>query len=196
VWVVDLARIEDPALVPAALAAAMELDATEQTPSMDLVVTALRSKHALLIFDNCEHLSDAAGASWKRCCSKRPGFTCSRPAASRWESSANVFIASRRSRWPPDEKPITAEEALAYDGVRFFVTRAEEAAGFVLEDRDADTVVHIARRLDGIPLAIELATARLRARRCSNSPNASMQVFACSRAVAARPFRANKHCAR
>jgi len=64
---------------------------------------------------------------------------------------------------PPDEKPITAYDALAYDGVRFFVTRAEEAASFVLDDANARTVVHIARRLDGIPLAIELATARLRA---------------------------------
>ena len=64
---------------------------------------------------------------------------------------------------PPDEKPLSAADALAFDGVRFFVTRAEEAASFVLDDHNAATVVHIARRLDGIPLAIELATARLRA---------------------------------
>jgi len=163
VWVVDLARLEDPALVPAALAAAMELDATEQTPSLDLVVTALRSKHALLIFDNCEHLSDACGRLVEALIADAPGIhvlaTSREPLGIIGERIYRVASLAL----PPDEKPITAEEALAFDGVRFFVTRAEEAAAFVLDDANAATVVHIARRLDGIPLAIELATARLRA---------------------------------
>jgi diguanylate cyclase (GGDEF)-like protein len=162
-WVVDLARLEDPALVPAALAAAMELDATEQTPSLDLVVTALRSKHALLIFDNCEHLSDACGRLVESLLSEAPGIhvlaTSREPLGIIGERIYRVSSLAL----PPDEKPITADGALAYDGVQFFVTRAEEAASFVLDDVNAGTVVHIARRLDGIPLAIELATARLRA---------------------------------
>ena len=163
VWLVDLARLEDPALVPAALAAAMELDATEQTPSLDLVVTALRSRHALLIFDNCEHLSDAAGRLVEALLAEAPGIhvlaTSREPLGIIGERIYRVASLAL----PPDEKPITAEEALAFDGVQFFVTRAEEAASFVLDDANAQTVVHIARRLDGIPLAIELATARLRA---------------------------------
>jgi diguanylate cyclase (GGDEF)-like protein len=163
VWLVDLARLEDPALVPAALAAAMELDATEQTPSMDLVVTALRSKHALLVFDNCEHLSDACGRLVEALLLEAPGIhvlaTSREPLGIIGERIYRVSSLAL----PPDEKPITADDALAYDGVRFFVTRAEEAASFVLDDANAKTVVHIARRLDGIPLAIELATARLRA---------------------------------
>jgi diguanylate cyclase (GGDEF)-like protein len=163
VWLVDLARLEDPALVPAALAAAMELDATEQMPSMDLVVTALRSKRALLIFDNCEHLSDACGRLVEALLIEAPRMHVL--ATSR---EALGIIGERIYRvsslaLPPDEKAITADDALAYDGVRFFVTRAEEAASFVLDDSNAGTVVHIACRLDGIPLAIELATARLRA---------------------------------
>jgi diguanylate cyclase (GGDEF)-like protein len=163
VWLVDLARLEDPALVPAALAAAMELDATEQTPSMDLVVTALRSKHALLIFDNCEHLSDACGRLVEALLLEAPGVhvlaTSREPLGIIGERIYRVSSLAL----PPDEKPISADDALAFDGVRFFVTRAEEAASFVLDDANAGTVVHIARRLDGIPLAIELATARLRA---------------------------------
>ena len=163
VWLVDLARLEDPALVPAAVAAAMELDATEQTPSMELVVTALRSKHALLIFDNCEHLSDAAGRLVEALLAEAPGIhvlaTSREPLGILGERIYRVSSLGL----PSDEKAITADDALAFDGVRFFVTRAEEAASFVLEDHNAQTVVHIARRLDGIPLAIELATARLRA---------------------------------
>ena len=158
VWLVDLARLEDPALVPAALAAAMELDATEQTPSMDLVVTALRSKHALLIFDNCEHLSDACGRLVEALLAEAPGIhvlaTSREPLGINGERIYRVASLAL----PPDEKTITADEALAFDGVRFFVTRAEEAASFVLDDANAGLVVHIARRLDGIPLAIELAT--------------------------------------
>jgi len=163
VWLVDLARIEDPALVPAALAAAMELDAAEQTPSIDLVVSALRAKHALLIFDNCEHLSDATGRLVEALLAEAPGIhvlaTSREPLGILGERIYRVASLAL----PRDEKPISAAGALAYDGVRFFVTRAEEASSFVLEDHNAATVVHIARRLDGIALAIELATARLRA---------------------------------
>jgi diguanylate cyclase (GGDEF)-like protein len=162
VWFVDLARLEDEAQVPAALAAAMELDATEQTPSTELVVTALRSKHALLIFDNCEHLSDACGRLVDALLSEAPGIhvlaTSREPLGIIGERIYRVSSLAL----PPDEKAITAVDAQAFDGVRFFVTRAEEAASFVLEDHNAAHVVHIARRLDGIPLAIELATARLR----------------------------------
>jgi diguanylate cyclase (GGDEF)-like protein len=163
VWLVDLARLEDPALVPAAVAAALELDATEQVPSLELVVTALRSKHALLVFDNCEHLSDACGRLVDALVAEAPGIhvlaTSREPLGIIGERIYRVSSLAL----PEDEKPITADDALAYDGVRFFVTRAEEAASFVLDDHNAATVVHIARRLDGIPLAIELATARLRA---------------------------------
>jgi non-specific serine/threonine protein kinase len=163
VWLLDLARLEDPALVPGALAAAMELDATDQTPSLELVVTALRSKHALLIFDNCEHLSDACGRLVEALLSEAPGIhvvaTSREPLGIIGERIYRVASLAL----PPDERPLTAEEALGYDGVQFFVTRAEESAAFVLDDANAGTVVHVARRLDGIPLAIELATARLRA---------------------------------
>lgn len=163
VWLVDLARLEDPALVPAALAAAMELDATEQTPSLDLVVTALRSRHALLIFDNCEHLSDAVGRLVESLLAEAPGIhvlaTSREPLGIIGERIYRVTSLAL----PSDERPVTANEALGYDGIQFFVTRAEEAASFVLDDTNAATVLRIARRLDGIPLAIELATARLRA---------------------------------
>jgi non-specific serine/threonine protein kinase len=163
VWLVDLARLEDPDHVPGALAAAMELDATDQTPSIDLVVTALRSKNALLIFDNCEHLSDACGHLVDALLAEAPGLhvlaTSREPLGIIGERIYRVASLAL----PAGEQPISAADALVYDGVRFFVTRAEEAAAFVLDDANAGTVVHIARRLDGIPLAIELATARLRA---------------------------------
>ena len=92
----------------------------------------------------------------------------------------------------------TAAEAMTFDGVRFFVTRAEEAAAFVLEDHNASTVVvHIARRLDGIPLAIELATARLRAmtvQQLGERLDASFR--AALRRQPHRDYRASKRCAR
>jgi diguanylate cyclase (GGDEF)-like protein len=163
VWLVDLARLEDPEHVPGAVAAALELDATDQTPSLELVVTALRSKQALLIFDNCEHLSDACGGFVAALLADAPGIqvlaTSREPLGIMGERIYRVASLAL----PAGEQAIAAADALAFDGVRFFVTRAEEAAAFVLDDANAGTVVHIARRLDGIPLAIELATARLRA---------------------------------
>jgi len=163
VWLIDLAKLEDPALVPGSVAAAMELDATDQIPSLELIVTALRSKTALLIFDNCEHLSDACARLVEALLSEAQGIrvlaTSREPLGILGERIYRVGSLAL----PPDERPITADEALVFDGIQFFVTRAEESAAFVLDDNNAHTVVHIARRLDGIPLAIELATARLRA---------------------------------
>jgi len=126
-------------------------------------VTALRSKQALLIFDNCEHLSDACARLVEALLAEAPGIhvlaTSREPLGIIGERIYRVASMAL----PADERPISADDALGFDGVRFFVTRAEEAASFVLDDHNAGTVVHIARRLDGIPLAIELATARLRA---------------------------------
>jgi predicted ATPase len=149
------------------------------------------SKHALLIFDNCEHLSDAAGRLVEALLVEAPGIhvlaTSRKPLGILGERIYRVASLAL----PPDEKPISAAGALAYDGVRFFVTRAEEASSFVLEDHNAATVVHIARRLDGIALAIELATARLRAmtvHQLSERLDASFRVLT-ARAAAARDRR-------
>ena len=163
VWVVDLARLEDPSLVPGALAMALELDATEQMPSVQVIVGALKGKHTLLIFDNCEHLTDACAHLVDQLVAEAPGVRVMATSREPLGINGERIYRVASLALPSDDREITAHDALTFDGVSFFVARAEDAASFVLVDENASTVVHICRRLDGIPLAIELATARLRA---------------------------------
>ena len=162
VRLIDLARLGDAALIPGAVAAALELAATEATTPVELIATALRPKAALLVFDNCEHVTEGCAAFVETLLAEAPGLrvlaTSREPLGITGERVYRVASLTV----PPADGRVTAAKARTHDGVRFFVTRAEEAAHFVLDDDNARAVARVCRRLDGIPLAIELATARLR----------------------------------
>ena len=115
---------------------------------------------SLLVVDNCEHLIDAvARAGRPSCWRAAPSCGCSPPAGSRWASTA-----SRSASLPPLGLPpvdVAADEARRTPSVRLFVDRARAVApGFGVDEATLAPVVEIVRRLDGLPLAIELAAAR------------------------------------
>ncbi|MFC5831349.1 BTAD domain-containing putative transcriptional regulator [Nonomuraea insulae] len=126
-----------------------------------LVVEALAGRRALIVLDNCEHLVEAAADLAERLLTECPALivlaTSREPLSLPGEHLAPV---------PPLEPPpIGAEPALAeaYPSVRLLVDRATAARpGFVLDEGNVAAVVALCRRLDGMPLAIELAAARLR----------------------------------
>ncbi|HEY8337089.1 MAG TPA: winged helix-turn-helix domain-containing protein [Tardiphaga sp.] len=157
---VDLAMINDPQLVCAAIASALGLS----TGLADLlvgIVAALRNANRLLILDNCEHVLSTAASV----------------AAHIRESVPHVgIIATSREplrvrletvyRLPPLPCPapdmlVDGTQAMAFPAIALFVTRAQEANGYCMSDDDAPAVAEICRRLDGVPLAIELAAPRL-----------------------------------
>jgi DNA-binding winged helix-turn-helix (wHTH) protein len=161
VWAIELAPLSDPELVPVAVATALGLELTSGTASPLSVARALRSKQLMLVLDNCEHVVEAAAQMAE--------------ALLRADPAARVIVTSREplraeGEWVYPVPPLAApaegspdsEEPFRYGAIRLFVERARAAAPhFSPEARVAAAIVGICRRLDGIPLAIELAAARM-----------------------------------
>ena len=163
VWFVDLPTVAQPEQVPAAVLAALGLrEAAGQAP-LDTLVEALRAQRALIILDNCEHLIEACAHVVDLI-----GRTCPRVhivATSREPLGIDGERVYRvRPLSLPKEGADSVEGLEGSEAVQLFVERARAHDGtFVLDDSVASLVASISRRLDGIPLAIELAAARLRA---------------------------------
>src|ERR1700722_2828440 len=163
VWIIELAPLSDPDLVPATVATALGLDLADNVVSPERVANALAAKQLLLVLDNCEHLVGAAA--------------CIAEALLRANPAARVMATSREPlraegeclyRVPPLASPKEdsqdAEELLRYGAVRLFVARARAAEPQLSPDGCvAAAIAVICRHLDGIPLAIELAAARTNA---------------------------------
>jgi predicted ATPase/DNA-binding winged helix-turn-helix (wHTH) protein len=157
---VDLAAINDPQLVCAAVASALGLSAGLADLLVG-IVAALRSTNRLLILDNCEHvLSTAASlAAHIRESVPQVGIIATSREPLR-VLSENVYRLPPL-QCPADDMPVDGTQAMAFPAVALFVMRAQETSGYCLTDHDAPAVADICRRLDGIPLAIELAAPRL-----------------------------------
>ncbi len=163
VRLVELAALSEPALVPREVASAIELQESPERPLLDQLRETLASKRMLLIIDNCEHLLGACAhliATLLRNC-PNVGFlvTSQQPLGVAGEVTWSVPMLSL-----PEAPDLTdVETALASEAVRLFVDRASSSnAGFTLTPENVPTVVGICQQLDGIPLAIELAAARVR----------------------------------
>ncbi len=164
VWVVELAALSDPELVPQTVAQALGLLEQSGVPILETVQTYLRPKHLLLVIDNCEHLLDAsakvADTLLRNCPGLRILATSREALGTSGESSYRVPSLAL-----PDPRHLPALASLSeYEAVRLFVERAQAVLpDFVLTDQNSPSVAQICWRLDGIPLAIELAAARLSA---------------------------------
>jgi predicted ATPase/transcriptional regulator with XRE-family HTH domain len=161
VWLLDLAPISQPHLVGAALASTVGLDTPDSPDVVDAIAAWLRSRRLLLLFDDCEHLLKEVrriAEKLLRECHDLKLIATSREPLN--VSGERVYRLPSLSVPPPG---VTATMLLQYGAGALFVDRASAAdARFVLTDRDVPFIVEICRRLDGIPLAIELAAARLK----------------------------------
>jgi predicted ATPase/DNA-binding CsgD family transcriptional regulator/DNA-binding XRE family transcriptional regulator len=151
IWQVDLAPLTDPALVAVAVARALGLPDQQGVPTMATVTSFLGAGRALVVLDNCEHLLQACAVLAEDLLRACPGLVI--VATSR----EPVGVAGEATWRVPSL-------ALAGDAIALFADRARRARpGFVITPENTDAVAEICRRLDGMPLAIELAAARLRA---------------------------------
>jgi predicted ATPase/class 3 adenylate cyclase len=167
VWLVELAPIADAALVTPAVARALGVPESGQ-PGLDAVVDFLREKVLLLLLDNCEHLVDAAAVLAERLLLECPSLrilATSREALSvTGEASVQVPSLGLPGGRGHDAEPgaLDPDEVARAESVRLFVERARATLpDFVLDATTAGPVAEICRRLDGIPLALELAAARV-----------------------------------
>jgi non-specific serine/threonine protein kinase len=162
VWLVELASVSDPSLVPTAVASALDVRETGGRAVLDVVLAFLSQRSALLVLDNCEHLIEAsaqfAALLLAACAGLRILATSREPLQ---------IAGERRYRVEPLAVPtadqVTAPVELARSpSVALFLARAQAVeADFELTADNAEAVAQICTRLAGIPLALELAAARV-----------------------------------
>jgi len=157
VWFADLARVTDPHLVADTVAAALGLEPAAGSQPLRTLVGRLSAGTLLLILDNCEHLLTACAelaVAVRRAC---PGVTLLATSREPLHVPGEVTF-----RVPSLEVPADDDRAAELSSVRLFVERARDVRpGFALDDTNAPAIAAICRRLDGIPLALELAAARM-----------------------------------
>ncbi len=163
VYFIDLGSLKDPLLVASATGLALGLPINERDPVPGLI-TALRHRRMLLVFDSCEHVIETAAILAERIFNEAPQVHIL--ATSREALSVEGEQVHRLAplECPSEGVHLTAEEALAFPAVRLFVERATaNQSRFAFSDADAPVVSEICQKLDGIALAIELAAGRVNA---------------------------------
>ena len=163
-WLVTLDELRDPSLLIDVVAAALGLRDKPGRPLRDVVIEFLSSRELLLVLDNCEQVIDAVAtfveSVLRRCANVQILATSREPLAVAGESVLPLLPLA----CPDVESEPTLHGLSGYDAVALFADRAAAAVpGFELNQENKDIVARICARLDGLPLGIELATARLKA---------------------------------
>ena len=162
-WLVELAPLADPELIPKTISAVLNLPDVPGKPVLDTLVDFLRSRRLLLILDNCEHLLEACASLADQLLHACPELTIL--------TSSREFLGVAGEmpfRVPPLSLPDLRHlpsfiDISEYDAVRLFVERARVVSpNFALTENNSTYIAQVVNRLDGIPLAIELAASRLR----------------------------------
>ncbi|HYU13315.1 MAG TPA: winged helix-turn-helix domain-containing protein, partial [Stellaceae bacterium] len=161
VWLIDLAPVGDPRLVPSAVATVLCVEIRTENPLPGLIA-ALRDRRMLLLLDNCEHVIDAAASLAAAVLTGVPGVnilaTSREPLGVAGEREHRLGPLSS----PASSAGLRAAEAAAFPAVQLFVERVTAIVeDFALTDANAQPIVEICQRLDGLPLAIEFAATRV-----------------------------------
>jgi non-specific serine/threonine protein kinase len=187
-WLVELAPLPDPELVPQAVASVLGVSEQPGRPFMQMLAEALKDKKMLLVLDNCEHLIEAcaslAGTLLSTCQNLKVLAT-----------SREALGITGESSWPvpplslPDPRHLPAVEGLQhYEAARLFLERAVAVEpSFKITDQNALAVAQVCYRLEGMPLAIELAAARtkvLPVEQISNRLEESLRLLSVGRRTA------------
>ncbi|HLW38465.1 MAG TPA: tetratricopeptide repeat protein, partial [Candidatus Eremiobacteraceae bacterium] len=164
VWVIEFGDLTDPDLVAAETSSVLGVGIASDRSLTDSIVYSLRPKSALIIFDNCEHLirpvTTLVSAIIHACPKVRVIATSREVLGTAGETVQRVSSLAV----PPATEELSLTSALQYGAVALFVDRATAVnTRFTLTDGEAPIVAGICRRLDGIPFAIELAAARVKA---------------------------------
>ena len=158
---VDLALVADPHLVPGAVAEALGLSVVSSDPTSSLVLY-LRDRRVLLVLDNCEHVVAAAAVLVERLLMGAPALHILATSREPVRAAGERVHRLAALETPPPLQQLTAAEALEFPAVQLFVERSGGGPGTPeLTDSEALQIADICRRLDGIPLAIELAAGQV-----------------------------------
>ncbi|HJS19691.1 MAG TPA: adenylate/guanylate cyclase domain-containing protein, partial [Anaerolineales bacterium] len=163
IWFVELAPLADPELIPQTILASIGINEQAGKPPIDLLMEYLRGKISLIILDNCEHLIEASARVTDTLLNAAPELKvlASSREALGIKGELSYPVPSLSS---PDIKHLPVIDKLSqYEAVRLFIDRASLVSPHFVVDKDnAPYIAQICHRLDGIPLAIELAAARVK----------------------------------
>jgi predicted ATPase len=163
VWLVELAALMEPELVPQTVASALGVREQPDHPLIETLTSSLQSRNLLLVLDNCEHLAAAAASlvyTLLRACSGMRVLATSRASL---EVSGEIVYRVPSLSTPDPRRVPPLERLVEYEAVRLFIDRAQQSRpSYAVTAANARAVAGICHRLDGIPLAIELAAARVR----------------------------------
>ena len=159
VWFVELAPLTDSSLVAHQIGAVVGVRETTGEELADTIARALSGRRTLLLLDNCEHVLDLCAQAIERILRGQPPSEFWPPVASRSVLPAKSAGASRRLRYPPSG--ICRRASIAPRSGSFVERATAGQPEFALTEANAPAIGQVCRRLDGIPLALELAAARL-----------------------------------
>lgn len=153
VWMVDLASIDDPSQL---------LDHLSRTLELDVGAKALAQRHALVVLDNCEHLLERCRAVVEDLLASAPQLSILATSREPLRAVGETVLRLPALKVPPPSALYSVAEAMGYSAVQLLVSHARtRQQGFVLRQQDLKAAHEICRRLDGLPLAIELAAAQI-----------------------------------
>ncbi len=166
-WLAELSSLSEGRRVAGAIAAPFGLQEPPDRPLLEILLAFLECRQVLIVLDNCEHLIDDVREAVARLLRRCPGV---RVLATSREA---LNIAGERRYvigplpFPLEREGASAQHLLTFDAPALFVDRATAVDGrFVVDDQNAADIAQLCRRLDGMPLALELAAARI----CMFSP--------------------------
>ncbi len=170
VWWIDLAPLHEPVLVPQLVAQTLGLRQVPDQPLLESLLNFVRSKRMLLILDNCEHLLTACAQLAQQLLSQAPALQILATSREVLAIAGEMVYQVSGLTSPPfgtetvrdEQRNFDPQDLMQYDAVRLFVERARAILpNFTLSSDRALAIVEICRRLDGLPLALELASARV-----------------------------------
>ncbi len=164
VWLVDLASLHESALVPQLVAQVLGMRPAPDQPLSESLLVYVRSKQLLLVLDNCEHLIEACALLAQEMLSQAPELRIVATSREPLAVTGETIYPVPGLVWPSfnTELQDNPQELMQYDAVRLFVERARAiSSNFDLIPENVWSIIEICRRLDGLPLALELASARV-----------------------------------
>jgi predicted ATPase/class 3 adenylate cyclase len=163
VWLVELAPLSDPALVPQAVATALHVREQPGRALADTLTDHLRAKSLLLILDNCEHVIDASAQLVRVLLTSSPGLKVLTSSREALGVAGETAYRLASLSLPGVSEPLLVDNVLESEAARLFVERAQATQpSFAVTEQNLAALVQVLQRLDGIPLALELAAARVR----------------------------------
>jgi non-specific serine/threonine protein kinase len=161
VWVVDLGPLSEPNLITHTVAATLGLRGGPNRTLAEAIADYFRARQVLLLLDNCEHLIAECAQLVEPLLRVAPGLKVLATSREGLAVAGETVWRVPSMSVPSPSESATPEVLLQHEAVRLLLARANAVAPFTVTDADAATLAEICRRLDGIPLAIELAAARL-----------------------------------